>query len=135
MKQMLIVVALVIGAAVLTWFIIVGDDSAGLKITDVKVGDGKEAKSGDFVAVHYIGTLANGKKFDSSVDHNPPEPIEFKLGAGEVIKGWDQGITGMKEGGVRELVIPPELGYGSKAKGPIPANSELHFKVQLVAVK
>jgi peptidylprolyl isomerase len=150
MKQMLIVVALVVGAAVLTWFIISGSDGddkwddklddkdaittrSGLKYFDVKVGTGKEAKEGDTVVVHYTGRLKNGKKFDSSVDRD--KPFDFPLGAGKVIPGWDEGVAGMKEGGKRKLIIPPELGYGSEGGGPIPPNSELHFDVELLKVK
>src|SRR5581483_2984650 len=83
---------------------------SGLKYVDEKVGDGKEAKSGDTVVVHYTGWLKDGKKFDSSLDRK--EPFSFKLGAGKVIKGWDEGVAGMKVGGKRKLIIPPELGYG-----------------------
>jgi FKBP-type peptidyl-prolyl cis-trans isomerase len=135
MKQMLIVVALVIGAAVLTWMIIAGDEEGGLRIIDDEIGTGRVARAGDVVAVHYTGTLASGAKFDSSFDHEPPEPIEFQLGVGKVIKGWDQGIAGMKEGGKRRLIIPPELAYGAKGGGPIPPNAELHFEVELVKVQ
>jgi FKBP-type peptidyl-prolyl cis-trans isomerase len=85
------------------------------------------------VSAHYVGTLANGTKFDSSLDRG--QPFEFSLGAGQVIKGWDIGIAGMKVGGVRKLVISPELGYGQQAIGPIPAGSTLTFEVQLVGVK
>jgi FKBP-type peptidyl-prolyl cis-trans isomerase FkpA len=107
---------------------------SGLKYIDVKVGDGKEAKSGDVVRVHYTGRLKNGKKFDSSVDRN--EPFEFNLGVGKVIKGWDEGVAGMKEGGKRKLIIPPDLGYGSRGAGNvIPPDAELHFEVELLKVK
>jgi FKBP-type peptidyl-prolyl cis-trans isomerase len=106
----------------------------GLKYEDVKVGTGAEAKAGDTVEVHYTGTLANGKKFDSSKDRGQPFP--FKLGAGKVIKGWDEGVAGMKVGGVRKLVIPPELGYGARGFPPvIPGNAELHFEVELLKIK
>ncbi|MEZ0371385.1 MAG: FKBP-type peptidyl-prolyl cis-trans isomerase [Candidatus Sericytochromatia bacterium] len=107
---------------------------AGLQIEDSKVGDGAEAKAGDFVRVHYTGTLSNGEKFDSSRDRG--EPFEFELGAGEVIQGWDQGVAGMKVGGQRKLTIPPELGYGSRdvGGGLIPANSTLLFDVELVEI-
>lgn len=104
-----------------------------LKIEDVKVGTGQEAKPGDLVTVHYVGTFPDGKKFDSSRDHG--QPFEFKIGIGEVIKGWDAGVPGMKVGGIRKLVVPPELGYGDRANGPIPANSTLHFEVELVSIR
>jgi FKBP-type peptidyl-prolyl cis-trans isomerase len=101
---------------------------------DVTEGTGRVAKAGDTVTVHYTGRLANGKKFDSSVDRN--EPFKFKLGAREVIQGWDQGVAGMKEGGKRKLIIPPELGYGATGAGPdIPPNAELHFDVELLSVR
>lgn len=103
-----------------------------LKMEDVTVGTGSEAVPGKTVKVHYTGTLENGTKFDSSKDRN--EPFAFKLGAGQVIKGWDQGVAGMKVGGVRKLVIPPTLGYGSRQVGPIPANSTLLFDVELLEV-
>jgi peptidylprolyl isomerase len=108
---------------------------SGLKYIEVKVGTGKVAKAGDTVEVHYTGTLTNGKKFDSSRDRN--ETFSFKLGAGMVIKGWDEGVAGMIEGGKRKLMIPANLAYGDRAigNGLIPANSELHFDVELVKVK
>lgn len=107
---------------------------SGLKYTDVKVGDGAEAKSGQNVSVHYTGTLTDGKKFDSSKDRN--QPFNFPLGAGRVIKGWDEGVAGMKVGGVRKLVIPANLGYGAQgAGGVIPPNATLLFEVELLAVQ
>ena len=107
---------------------------SGLKYTDVKVGTGAEAKSGQNVSVHYTGTLTDGKKFDSSKDRN--QPFNFPLGAGRVIKGWDEGVAGMKVGGVRKLVIPANLGYGaSGAGGVIPPNATLLFDVELLDVK
>ena len=106
----------------------------GLKYWDVKVGTGATATSGHNVKVHYTGWLTNGKKFDSSVDRK--EPFEFKLGAGQVIKGWDEGVAGMKVGGKRRLEIPSELGYGSRgAGGVIPPNATLIFDVELLDVK
>jgi FKBP-type peptidyl-prolyl cis-trans isomerase len=106
-----------------------------LKYVEMAPGTGKEAKSGNDVEVHYTGWLTNGKKFDSSVDRK--ETFKFKLGAGMVIKGWDEGVAGMKEGGKRKLTIPPELAYGNKAVGGnlIPANSTLVFEVELIKVK
>ncbi len=107
---------------------------SGLKYVDQKVGDGTEAKAGSKVKVHYTGTLENGKKFDSSVDRN--EPFEVTLGAGRVIKGWDEGLQGMKVGGKRKLIIPPELGYGERgAGGVIPGNATLIFVVEMLEVK
>ena len=104
-----------------------------LESTDLAVGTGDEAVAGKTVSVHYVGTLTDGTKFDSSRDRN--EPFEFVLGTGQVIKGWDQGVAGMKVGGKRKLVIPPDLGYGARANGKIPANSTLVFEVELLGVK
>jgi len=117
------------------------DNITSLQITDTKVGTGGEATSGKTVSVHYTGWLydpkaadKHGKKFDSSRDHG--ESFSFKLGAGQVIRGWDQGVAGMKIGGTRTLVIPSELGYGSRgAGGSIPPNATLLFDVELLEVK
>ena len=107
---------------------------SGLKYTDLKVGDGKTASKGNQVSVHYTGWLENGTKFDSSVDRK--QPFEFALGAGQVIKGWDEGVEGMKIGGKRKLVIPAQLGYGARgAGGVIPPNATLIFEVELLGVK
>ncbi|HSX02468.1 MAG TPA: FKBP-type peptidyl-prolyl cis-trans isomerase [Candidatus Saccharimonadia bacterium] len=107
--------------------------STQLQSTDEVVGTGAEAVSGKKVTVNYVGTLANGTKFDSSYDRN--QPFSFNLGAGEVIKGWDQGVVGMKVGGKRKLVIPPDLGYGSQGAGSsIPPNATLTFEVELLGV-
>ena len=109
--------------------------SSGLQYWDLKEGSGTTASAGKSVSVHYTGWLAsNGKKFDSSVDRG--QPFMFQLGAGQVIKGWDEGVSGMKVGGKRQLRIPPELGYGSRgAGGVIPPNATLIFDVELLAVK
>ena len=105
-----------------------------LIIEDIQVGTGDEAKSGQQVSVHYTGWLLdNGQKFDSSKDRG--QPFAFPLGAGHVIKGWDQGVQGMKVGGTRKLTIPAELGYGARgAGGVIPPNATLVFEVELLGV-
>ncbi|WP_320664975.1 FKBP-type peptidyl-prolyl cis-trans isomerase [Prochlorococcus sp. MIT 1223] len=105
--------------------------SSGLKFSELEVGSGSEASAGKNVSVNYRGTLENGKEFDSSYGRSP---FTFPLGAGQVIKGWDEGVSGMKVGGKRKLIIPPELGYGSRGIGPIPANSTLIFEVELLEV-
>jgi FKBP-type peptidyl-prolyl cis-trans isomerase len=106
-----------------------------LLIEDVKIGEGTVAAKGKTVSVHYTGVLTNGTKFDSSLDRG--QPIVFPLGTGMVIKGWDQGVEGMKVGGKRKLTIPPDLAYGAKGTpgGPIPPNATLVFDVELVDVK
>jgi peptidylprolyl isomerase len=107
---------------------------SGLKYLDEKVGTGAEAKSGDRVTVHYTGTLKDGKQFDSSRTLN--KPFVFRLGAGEVIKGWDEGVAGMKVGGKRKLIIPSDLAYGKDgAGGVIPPDAELTFEVELLGTK
>ena len=106
---------------------------AQLVIDELKVGEGPEARSGQTVTVHYVGTLTDGKKFDSSRDRG--EGFSFRLGAGQVIKGWDQGVAGMKVGGMRKLTIPPELAYGDRGfPGAIPPRSTLIFEVELLSV-
>ncbi len=105
-----------------------------LIIEDLTVGNGDEAVAGKHVVVHYTGWLTNGSKFDSSKDRN--DPFDFRLGAGQVIRGWDQGVAGMKVGGKRKLTIPPEMGYGSRgAGGVIPPNATLVFEVELLAIR
>lgn len=106
----------------------------GLKIQDETVGTGATAQSGSTVTVNYLGTLENGTKFDSSYDRNTP--FTTQIGVGQVIKGWDEGIVGMKVGGKRKLIIPPDLGYGAQGAGDsIPPNSTLIFEVELLEVK
>ena len=108
--------------------------ASGLKYQDVKTGTGAEATAGKTVSVHYTGWLTNGTKFDSSKDRG--KPFDFPLGGGRVIKGWDQGVQGMKVGGVRKLTIPPNLGYGDRgAGGVIPPGATLVFEVELLGVK
>jgi FKBP-type peptidyl-prolyl cis-trans isomerase FkpA len=107
--------------------------ASGLVIEEMVLGEGAEAQTGQMVSVHYTGWLTNGTKFDSSVDRN--ESFDFPLGRGHVIKGWDEGVAGMKIGGKRKLTIPPELGYGARgAGGVIPPNATLVFDVELLAV-
>jgi FKBP-type peptidyl-prolyl cis-trans isomerase FkpA len=111
--------------------------ASGLQYDDLKVGDGAEAKQGSYVMVHYTGWLYNdgekGAKFDSSKDRG--QPFSFPLGAGHVIRGWDEGVAGMKIGGTRNLIIPADLGYGARgAGGVIPPNATLLFEVELLGV-
>jgi len=106
---------------------------SGLVVEEVVVGDGALAESGQPVKVHYTGWLTDGTKFDSSKDRG--DPFVFPLGAGHVIKGWDEGVEGMKVGGTRKLTIPPALGYGARgAGGVIPPNATLVFEVELLGV-
>lgn len=105
---------------------------SGLQYEDLQVGEGKEAEAGHMVSVHYTGTLEDGTEFDSSISRGP---FKFNLGAGMVIKGWDEGVAGMKVGGKRKLVIPAELGYGDSGAGDvIPGGAVLHFDVELLDV-
>ncbi len=107
---------------------------SGLQYMELQAGRGPEARQGAVLEVHYTGWLRNGKKFDSSRDRNAP--FTFKLGAGNVIKGFDEGLAGMRVGGKRKLIIPPQLGYGARAVGNvIPANAELIFEVELLKIK
>lgn len=102
-------------------------------IDDIKVGEGAEVKNGDSVDVHYIGTLQDGTEFDNSRKRG--EPFNFTVGGGQVIKGWDQGLLGMKVGGQRVLVIPPDMAYGERGIGPIPGGATLVFAIELVEIK
>lgn len=107
--------------------------ASGLQIEDVTEGTGPEAKAGDQVKVHYTGWLTNGTKFDSSKDRG--QPFGFRLGGSQVIRGWDEGVAGMKVGGMRKLTIPPDLGYGTRgAGGVIPPGATLVFEVELLGV-
>lgn len=107
---------------------------SGLQYWDIRVGNGEVAKEGSHVRVHYTGWLTTGKKFDSSVDAG--KPFDFTIGNAEVIKGWEQGVAGMKVGGKRQLRIPPELAYGADGyPGSIPPNATLIFDIQLLAVQ
>ena len=106
---------------------------SGLQIEEIKLGDGDSAATGQFVSVHYTGWLTDGTKFDSSKDRN--EPFDFPLGQRNVIAGWDEGVQGMRVGGIRKLTIPPQLGYGARgAGGVIPPNATLVFEVELLDI-
>lgn len=108
--------------------------TSGLAYIDMVLGTGREPKLGDTASVHYTGWLMDGKKFDSSVDRK--EPFSFRVGAGQVIKGWDEGVMGMRIGGKRKLTIPPQLGYGARgAGGVIPPNATLTFDVELLDLR
>jgi FKBP-type peptidyl-prolyl cis-trans isomerase FkpA len=107
--------------------------ATGLSVEDIKEGEGAVASAGTNVQVHYTGWLTDGTKFDSSKDRG--QPFRFRLGGGQVIRGWDEGVAGMKVGGIRRLTIPPELGYGARgAGGVIPPNATLVFEVELLGV-
>ncbi len=108
-------------------------NTSGFTAQDVTVGTGELAQTGDTVSAHYVGKLTNGQVFDSSLDRGTP--IQFTLGTGQVIRGWDEGLVGMRVGGKRILTISPEFGYGAQAVGAIPANSTLVFEIDLVGVK
>lgn len=108
--------------------------SSGLKYIDLKIGEGAEAKLNSTVKVHYTGTLEDGKKFDSSLDRK--EPFELTIGKSAVIKGWTEGLQGMKVGGKRKLIIKPELGYGKEGRPPvIPGDATLIFDIEMIEVK
>jgi FKBP-type peptidyl-prolyl cis-trans isomerase len=108
--------------------------ATGLRYTDLKIGQGQEAAEGKIVEVHYVGWLEDGKKFDST--HNCPRPLTFRMGTGDMIKGLNEGISGMREGGKRRLIIPPELGFGKQGGGGvIPPNATLIYEVELLAIR
>lgn len=106
-------------------------DTTGLVVEDIEIGGGQEVKPGDLIRVDYTGTLEDGTEFDTS---EGKQPIQFQLGVGMVIPGWDIGLEGMKEGGKRKLTIPPHLAYGETGQGPIPPNATLYFDVELVEI-
>lgn len=107
--------------------------ASGLQYQDLTVGTGQEAKTGDTVSVHYVGTLEDGTKFDSSRDRN--QPLQVTIGAGGVIQGWEEGLQGMRVGGTRKLIVPPALAYGDQAVGDlIPANATLIFEIELLSI-
>ena len=142
MKKLLVMAVAALFAAILVLPALAADKkgkkmittASGLKYVDLVEGTGKSPSKGKVVSVHYTGTLDNGRKFDSSVDRN--EPFSFVIGVGQVIKGWDEGVMGMKVGGKRQLIIPANLGYGARgAGGVIPPNATLHFDVELLGVQ
>ncbi len=131
-----LVICMVLGSVLVVH---AGDQKAmttdsGLQYIDLKMGDGREAHVGETAIVHYTGWLKDGTKFDSSVDRN--QPFSFRFGAGRVIKGWDEGVVGMKIGSKRKLIIPPNLGYGPRGAGrTIPPNATLTFDVELLDLR
>jgi FKBP-type peptidyl-prolyl cis-trans isomerase len=107
-------------------------DYSKFHVEEISEGSGPEVAGGDYISIHYTGTLTNGEVFDSS--HKRGEPFQTRIGVGQVIEGWDMGVVGMKAGGKRRLIIPPQLAYGDRAVGSIPANSTLIFEVELVSI-
>ena len=142
MKQMLLKVVMTLAAVGVSMAAYADSDAtedsgyhmteSGLKIFDQALGSGAIAKSGHLVTVHYVGALEDGKQFDSSRARG--QPFTFRLGAGQVIQGWEEGVQGMKVGGKRKLVIPSYLGYGERGIGPIPGNATLVFEVELIKI-
>lgn len=127
------IAALIIGYFIINSVSGVTTTPTGLKYQDEVVGTGPSPQAGKTVKVHYTGRLENGTKFDSSLDRN--QPFTFQIGRGQVIKGWDEGVMSMKVGGKRQLIIPPDLGYGGRSQGTIPPNSTLIFDVELLEVQ
>jgi FKBP-type peptidyl-prolyl cis-trans isomerase len=107
--------------------------AAKFSAEDIKIGEGEEVRGGDYIIIHYLGTLEDGTKFDSSYDRG--QPFKTRIGVGDVIEGWDMGVVGMKVGGKRKLVIPSQLAYGDREIGAIPANSTLIFEVELLGIE
>ena len=105
---------------------------SGLQYVEIQEGTGAQPQAGQTVVVHYTGTLTDGSKFDSSRDRN--QPFSFRIGAGQVIQGWDEGLATMKIGGKRKLIVPPQLGYGDRGVGPIPGGATLNFDVELLKI-
>lgn len=138
----IIIAAVLVVVAIVVFLVLSGKKApttaatAGLQITDVVMGTGTEAVAGDTVTVNYVGSFPNGQVFDASANHGA-DGFSFVLGAGEVIKGWDEGVLGMKVGGERKLVVPPDLGYGATGTlgGPIPPNATLDFTITLLKVQ
>lgn len=140
MKTIFYILAFLIIAAFIVAFVFVKRSAppadtqfSGFNVEVLQDGEGEGTKQGDTLTVHYVGTLEDGTKFDSSRDRG--EPFEVKLGAGQVIPGWELGLLGMKKGEVRRIVIPPALAYGEQGVGPIPPNATLVFEVELLEIK
>tara|TARA_B100000508_G_scaffold120126_1_gene101099 strand:- start:15306 stop:15830 length:525 start_codon:yes stop_codon:yes gene_type:complete len=112
---------------------VVSKENSSMVIDDIKIGTGNLVQKGDTVSVHYVGSFPDGREFDSSKKRGLP--FEFKVGAGQVIEGWEKGLVGMQVGGERVLVIPPEMGYGANGIGPIPGNATLNFTIELLEIK
>jgi len=133
MKSWIIYISVIVLVIAVSYLFFMNNQPEKLQITDKELGEGLAVQNGDTVSVHYVGTLTDGSKFDSSRDRGAP--FSFKVGEGRVIQGWEQGVIGMKTGGVRNLVIPPSLAYGERAVGPIPSNSTLEFEIELLNIE
>ena len=131
------VAAFIVVAAALLWLGVryapKMEEQPQFKIEDLVAGTGEEVRKEDYLLVHYVGTLDDGTKFDSDADHG--QPLLFQFGVGQVIRGWDLGLAGMKVGGKRRLTIPSDLGYGPQGNGPIPPNATLHFDIELISIQ